>query len=303
MKPILFVFPGNQAWADPLAREIKAELGRLTLRHFPDGESYVRIESEVASREIILALSLNNPDEHLLPLLFAAGTLRELGAARIGLVTPYLAYMRQDKRFHAGEAISSVHFARLLSNAVDWLVTVDPHLHRFHSLDEIYSIPSHVAHAAPLIADWICRNVDKPVLIGPDSESAQWTAAVAQACGAPSVILQKVRHGDRDVEIAVPQVEQWCTHTPVLVDDIISTAHTMAETICQLQRAGLGKPVCIGVHAIFAEGAQEALQTAGAARIVTCNTVTHPSNDIDVTALLGQGVRTMLFPQNSPPSS
>lgn len=297
MKPVLFVFPGNEGWAAPLAQEIGAETGRLALRHFPDGESYVRVESEVAGREIILAASLDAPDNKLLPLIFAAQTMKELNAARIGLVAPYLAYMRQDTSFQPGEAVSAVHFARLLSATVDWLVTVDPHLHRFDSLDQIYSIPSHVAHAAPLIAEWICQNIEKPVLIGPDSESEQWTAAVAKACDAPSTVLQKVRHGDRDVEITVPNIGQWRNHTPVLVDDIISTAHTMIETISKLQHAGLGNPVCIGVHAIFAGDAFVALKTAGAARIVTCNSVQHPSNCINLSGLLAAGVQAMLAPR------
>jgi ribose-phosphate pyrophosphokinase len=297
MKPVLFIFPGNEGWAVPLARDTGAETGRLALRHFPDGESYVRVESEVAGREIILAATLNAPDNKLLPLIFASQTMKELGATRVGLVAPYLAYMRQDKSFHGGEAVSAVHFARLLSATVDWLVTVDPHLHRLSSLDQIYSIPSRVVHAAPLIADWICRNIEHPVLIGPDSESEQWTAAVADACGAPSTVLQKVRHGDRDVEISLPQVDQWRNRTPVLVDDIISTAHTMIETIRQLQNAGLANPVCIGVHAIFAGDAFAALKAAGAARIVTCNSVQHPSNCIDLSGLLATGVRTMLTPR------
>ena len=55
-----------------------------------------------------------------------------------------------------GEAVSSRLFAQLLSAHFDWLITVDPHLHRYHNLAEIYSIPTAVVHAAPLLADWIC---------------------------------------------------------------------------------------------------------------------------------------------------
>ena len=67
----------------------------------------------------------------MLPLIFAAATARELAAAKIGLVAPYLAYMRQDRRFNPGEAVTSRQVAGLLSSAFDWLVTVDPHLHRY----------------------------------------------------------------------------------------------------------------------------------------------------------------------------
>ena len=73
--------------------------------------------------------------------------------------------------------------------------------------------------------------------------------------------------------------------TPVLVDDIISTARTMIETGGHFHCAGLAPPVCIGVHAVFAADACEALR-AGAARVVTCNTILHTSNAIDVEDLL-----------------
>jgi ribose-phosphate pyrophosphokinase len=201
--------------------------------------------------------------------------------------------MRQDRRFKTGEAVTSIQFARLLSGAFDWLVTVDPHLHRVHALGEIYALPSRTLQAAPLISDWIRANVGLPLLIGPDAESAQWVEAIASRAGAPHVVLEKVRRGDRDVEIAVPNVGNWQRHTPVLVDDIISTARTMIETIGHLRAAGLKPPVCVGIHGVFAEGAYEALSHAGAAQIVSSNTIAHPSNAIDVTSLIADAVREM----------
>lgn len=293
MKPVLLALAGNESLAQVLAQRLDAELGRCTLRRFPDGESYLRIETALAGRTVILAATLDRPDDKLLPLLFAAGTAKELGAERVGLVAPYLAYMRQDRRFQSGEALTSAHFARLLSTSVDWLVTVDPHLHRRSSLGEIYSIPTSVMHAAVLVSDWIRQHVAAPLVVGPDAESDQWVTAVANAAGAPYVVLQKIRRGDREVEVSVPDVERWRTRTPVLVDDIISTARTMIETAGHLHRAGLAPPVCIGVHAVFAGDAYESLRV-GAARVVTCNTILHTSNAIDVSDLLVTGVRTML---------
>jgi ribose-phosphate pyrophosphokinase len=236
---------------------------------------------------------LGRPDDKFLPLMFAAAAARELDAAKVGLVSPYLAYMRQDRRFQPGEAVTSTYFARLLSSQIDWLVTVDPHLHRRESLAEIYSIPTQVMHAAPLISDWIRAEVKRPLLIGPDSESEQWVAAVACNAGAPHVVLWKMRRGDRDVEVSVPDVARWRDHTPVLVDDIVSTGRTMIETIGHLKREGMQPPVCIGVHGIFAVEAFSDLMAAGAGRVVTTNTIPHMTNSIDVTALLAHGVRAV----------
>jgi hypothetical protein len=84
----------------------------------------------VKDRDIVLVCTLNDPDSKTLALLFAARNAKELGARSVGLVAPYLGYMRQDRRFREGEAITSAHFAALVSSSFDWLVTVDPHLHR-----------------------------------------------------------------------------------------------------------------------------------------------------------------------------
>ncbi|HEX5883412.1 MAG TPA: ribose-phosphate pyrophosphokinase [Pyrinomonadaceae bacterium] len=291
MRSIVLPLPGNEQLAGSLVAQLDAELGKFTIRRFPDGETYVRIETPIADHSIILVATLDRPDERIMPLILLAATARDLGAAQVGLVAPYLAYMRQDHRFNAGEGVTSVYFAKLLSSFVDWLVTVDPHLHRRSSLAEIYPIPTTVVHAAPRISEWIRANVKNAVLIGPDNESAQWASAVAREAGAPCVVLEKFRHGDREVEVTVPSVEGLRDYTPVLVDDIISTARTMIETIEHLKRAGLTPPVCIGVHAVFARAAYEELLAAGPARIVTCNTITHSSNAIDIADLLADGVR------------
>ncbi len=294
MSAVVFALPQNEAPARALAAELDAELGSLEVRSFPDGETYVRLDSGVAGREVVIAASLSQPDPKLAQLLFIARTARELGAASIALAAPYLPYMRQDQQFRPGEGVTSRFFADFVSSLVDGLVTVDPHLHRITKLSDLYRIPSQVVQAAPLIGSWLQANVLSPVVIGPDEESRQWVAAVAAAAGAPHVVLSKVRRGDRNVEVSVPQIEAWGGRTPVLVDDIVSTAHTMIETVKHLMTAGASAPVCIGVHAIFAGSAYDDLLAAGAARIVTCNTVAHPSNAIDVIPAISRSVRTML---------
>lgn len=293
MGAILFSFPGNEAIANALSHSLSIPQGEFTLRHFPDGESYLRIESSVENKDVILVATLERPDDKLLPLLFMADTLRTLKAKRIGVVAPYLAYMRQDVAFHPGEAVSSRAFATLLSRYFDWLVTIDPHLHRIHTLSELYSIPSYVGHAAGTIAQWIRTHVTRPVIIGPDSESEQWVSQVAKDAGAPWVVLEKIRRGDHEVELSLPNLETWKTYQPVLVDDIISTATTMVETIGHLKKLGLNAPTCIGVHAVFAADAFEKLKKAGATEIITCNTITHPSNRIDIVPILKEGITNL----------
>lgn len=286
MNPLFFAMPGNERLTQQLAEAVEGEVGELVVRHFPDDETYVRVDSPCAHRDVWLVCSLPHPDDKLPALLFAASAIRELKAQRICLVAPYLAYLRQDRRFKPGEAVTSRYVADLLSQYVDALVTVDPHLHRYGSLDEIYSIPTLVGHSAPLLAAWIRREISQPLLFGPDSESAQWVADVAERAGAPHVVSTKIRRGDRNVDITIPDLHRHRDRTPVLVDDIISTGRTMMETIRQLDLAGLRHAVCVGVHAVFASGAHEGLVASGAARVVTSDTIPHPTNAIPILPIL-----------------
>jgi ribose-phosphate pyrophosphokinase len=128
--------------------------------------------------------------------------------------------------------------------------------------------------------------VKAPLLVGPDAESEQWVRAVAADAGAPYRVLTKVRRGDTDVDVSLPDIAGVAERTPVLVDDIISTGATMAAAVRHLRRQGLPPPICLGVHAVFATGSYDALRAAGAAQIVTTNTIAHETNAIDVLPLL-----------------
>ena len=288
MKPLLFALPGNETFCARLAALLPAESGALEYRRFPDGESYVRLVTDVTGRKVAFVCTLNSPDEKTLALIFATRTAKELGAASLGLIAPYLAYMRQDKRFNPGEAVTSGHYAALLSSVFDWLVTVDPHLHRHASLAELYRIETRVVHAAPALSAWIRENVRDPLVIGPDSESEQWAASIAAGADAPHVSLAKTRHGDRDVEVALPDLGEWEGRNPVLVDDIISSGRTMAVAARALLQKRFAAPCIVGIHGIFAGDAYRELERAGVERIVTTDAVPHPSNGIGISALVAQ---------------
>ncbi len=291
---VVIAVPGNEDQAAQLATRLGAEVVSAEVRRFPDGELYVRINGDLTGKDVALVGSLYpSPAERFMVVAFLAETARDLGAKRVGLVAPYLAFMRQDHVFNPGEGVTAKYFGRLVSCTVDWLVTVDPHLHRLNALDGVYSIPTSIARAAPAIANWIKESVPHPILVGPDAESVQWVSAVADHCGAPFMILEKTRRGDRDVSISKPQ-QALNGHTPVLIDDIVSTGKTMIEATRQLRAAGSIAPMCVAIHAVFADALLDELSAAGAAGIVTCDTIGHTSNRIAVCDATAHATRVHL---------
>lgn len=282
---LVLPMPGNEAFAARLARASGAELGEVETRRFPDGETYVRLLSDPKGRAVDIVCTLPDPDPGFLRLAFAADAARDLGAASVTLVAPYLAYMRQDERFHDGEAVTSRTFARLVSSTFDRLLTVDPHLHRYPVLASIYTIPAEALHADPLFSAWIRDHAPDALVVGPDAESRQWAAEVARGAGVPHVAMVKERLGDRQVRVSLPDMSAHAGRRPVLIDDIASSGRTLAAAAQALRAQGFAAPDCLVVHALFGGDAYEQV-AAVTDRIVSTDSVPHPSNGIGLADLM-----------------
>lgn len=291
MRPTVFAMAGNEVLARDLAAGLHGDSGVLEYRRFPDRESYLRVRTDVRGKHAILCCTLDDPDSKTVPLLLAAAALRDLGAAQIGLAAPYLGYLRQDRRFKDGEAVTSVYFAHLLSAAFDWLATLDPHLHRHRSLDEIYTIPSAAGHATPVLRNYLRGRRDGMFLIGPDEESEQWVAALAADAGVPHVTLRKERFGDRKVAVHFPDLAKYAGLSPVLVDDVISSGRTMEVAALELRKLGFAAPVCLATHGVLAEDSLERLSATGA-RVVTTNSIPGATAILDINPLFAQLIDT-----------
>ncbi|OYD23582.1 ribose-phosphate diphosphokinase [Oceanimonas baumannii] len=304
MTPLLFSLPKDHALFTPLCKGLPAIEGGLEFRRFPDGESYLRVCSDIEpGQPVIILADLSRPDARFLPLYFLCDTLKELGAGQVGLLAPYLCYMRQDTRFHPGEAVTSRSFAHLLSHRFDWLLTVDPHLHRYHALSDIYTIPATTVHATPLLVDWLRARSEPLLLVGPDAESEQWVSALAQASGHPFVVGSKQRRGDRDVHIRLPDLSGYHRHIAIMVDDVISSGQTLLRCARALTDAGIERIEAAAIHGLFADRIEDQLQNAGVQRLITTNSVSHPSNGLDLTPLLLEPLRQLArLADNRPPT-
>lgn len=289
-KNIFFSLSDHTALSQALSQNLKVDIGKIEMREFPDGESYIRIHSDVKDKTVILLYTLDHPNSKLLSLLFIARTMKDFGAKKICLVVPYLPYMRQDICFHSGEVITSRIFAELLSKWIDSMITIDPHLHRIHTLSDIYTIPDIVTlHATNIISDWILQHVSSPILIGPDAESKPLISKIASVANISFIIGEKKRVSDTQVILALPEIRD-ITQTPILIDDVISSGATMIEALHQVSARGLKKSLCIGIHALLNPQTERNLILAGAEKIITCNTIQHATNQIDVTPILVKGI-------------
>jgi len=277
----------SQKIALRVARQLQALYSPLTISSFPDGDIYLKYNVEVKDKVVVIIHSFQpHPNQSLYQVIFAAETAQDLGAKKVILVAPYLAFMRQDKRFHLGEAISSRIMAKHLNSCLDKIITIDPHLHRYKSLKDIFTIPATCLTANELVAQYIQKHFRQAVIIGPDAESYQWAKAVAKTIGAEATVLQKKRYSSRKVEVEMVYHLEMKGKDVAIVDDIISTGHTIAEAAKKAKKLGAKTVTAIGIHGLFVEDAIVKLKKAGVDRIVTTDCIEHNTNKIDVADLL-----------------
>jgi ribose-phosphate pyrophosphokinase len=203
---LLLHFEEDQVNATRIAQAARLETACIARHRFPDGELKLRLPPRLPER-VVLLRTLNDPNEKLVELLLVAQTARVLGAKHVTLVAPYLAYMRQDIAFEPGEVVSQRVIGSFLATLFDAIITVDPHLHRISSLQEAVPLAqATVLSGAPLLADLIASQRHSPLLVGPDEESAQWVAQAAARHGFDHGVCHKIRRGDKDVQIALPDM-------------------------------------------------------------------------------------------------
>jgi ribose-phosphate pyrophosphokinase len=273
--------------AQRLAARLGVACDEIALHRFPDGE--LRVTVAPAAETTILYAALDQPNDKLIALLFAAEALRRGGTRRLVLVAPYLCYMRQDIAFHAGEAVSQHAMGTLLATIVDRVVTVDAHLHRTHDIGAVFpGIEAENLSAMPAIAGALARSGTDPatVVIGPDAESEPWVKDLAGRLGLQHTVARKTRRGDRSVEIDFADAALLAGRPALLVDDIVSSGTTLMVAAKTLRAMGASAVDSVVTHALFPPAMIAAFTDAGIRSIRSSDSVPHPTNAIALDDML-----------------
>ncbi len=289
----------GDAVAVKLAKELNAELGSVYVRRFPDNEIYVRVESDVKDRDVVYVNSLcKSPNTALVETVLTVETLAELGASRIFLVIPYMAYARQDSRFLPGEAVSIRIVSKILDSLpINSLITVDMHLHRIRDIKELFKqVKAYNVTAMEELGNYVKANysLKNPIVVGPDEEAEQWASTVAKVLDTDYIVLKKVRKGDEEVYVTSSKAD-LAGRDVVIADDIISTGGTIVKTIETLKKLGAEKFLVLCTHAIFSGTALSKIYTTGQViDVVSTDSVPNPVAKVSVAKPVAKKLKELL---------
>lgn len=284
----VYGFPDSVDGARRLAEALGVGCSIAELHQFPDGESLVRLP-EAMDRPVVYR-PLDRPNDKLIELALAASVLRRQGSREITLVAPYLAYMRQDAVFRPGEPVSQTVIGAFLGGLFDRFISVEPHLHRTPTLDGVFvGKPAVALSGAEPIARHLRENgvSERAVIVGPDEESAPLVEGVADRLGIVSAVGRKVRYGDRDVVVELPESIDFDGRPAVIIDDVISSGATIFTCDAVIRRRGGATAAVCCVHALFSPDVASRFAEMGIP-VASCDGVSHASNIIPLAGMIAK---------------
>lgn len=293
MKKYLFAGPASRELGERIAHAINAELVEYDFKVFPDGESKIRIITNVQDSNVIVVQSTYPPtDSKIIQLLFASHYFSQNGA-KVTAVVPYLAYSRQDKEFLPGEVISIGVIAHLFRNVgIRRLVSVD-----IHSADAMaqFPFPVYSVSAIPYLAKYVKQNFsyEKPIVVSPDFGAKKRAEVFAKLVDGSSITLKKERDKNTgDVRIEKESLDVNGKDV-IIIDDIISSGGTVAKAAKILYEAGANEVVACCTHPILVGSAIDVLKNAGIKRIIGTNTVSSDYSIVDITNCIVEHLMTL----------
>jgi ribose-phosphate pyrophosphokinase len=294
---IIIPGPASNALGEAIAHELRQEPVFISNKIFPDGESYVQMPPDLKGKTVVLVqTTAPEPDRKIIQLLFMARTAQEMGAGRIIVVMPYMAYARQDKRFLDGEAISfDIIFDLLEAVGVDDIVIID--VHSEESLEKVkaeHNMRVHNLTAIFVLADYLKNSgYDGAYSLSPDLGRKELVEKASKVMGGGFAFFEKIR--DRYTGQTTMMVKNLDLQgkNVVIFDDIISSGGTMARAIQGLKEQGSGNVAAVCTHALPVPGAFEKLRNAGANRIVATDTVESIYETVSVAGLLANYLKEL----------
>jgi ribose-phosphate pyrophosphokinase len=270
---VIFAGTANPRLAAAIARELGEHTGACTVRRFPDGEVEVRLHESVLRKEVFLVQPTSPPvNDHVMELLALSDACRRGAAARITAVVPYFGYARGDKRQDRPEPIMGRVVADLLEAVgIGHVVTVDLHTPQ---IEGFFHVPLDTLTAVPTICQKLADCLPSTVVVvSPDVGRVPLATQYGQCLGLPVVVLHKRRVSDTETQVTCVAGDV-ALRACLLVDDIISTGGTMAESIRVLLEAGARPEIVIAAtHALLLPGAREKLNHRAVRDVFVTDTV------------------------------
>ncbi|HET7625358.1 MAG TPA: ribose-phosphate pyrophosphokinase [Verrucomicrobiae bacterium] len=292
----IFSGTANEPLSRAICKSIGMEIGQCSVKPFPDGETFVKIEENVRGEDVFVVQPTSPPTNHnLMELFIMIDALRRASAARITAVLPFYGYARQDRKDQPRVPITAKLIANLLVAAgVNRVLTMDLHAQQIQGF---FDIPVDHLYAAPVMYDYLKKKtLPDLVVVSPDVGGLKMAHAYSQTMEAGLAIVAKRRKSATEVE-SMAVIGEIRGKNVLLVDDLTETAGTLTTAAALLKKKGAKKIIACVSHAILNDVGVERLRKSVIDELITTDTVLRPAiagvniTTLSVAALLGEAIK------------
>ncbi|MFZ3077678.1 MAG: ribose-phosphate diphosphokinase [Candidatus Aenigmatarchaeota archaeon] len=296
------IVPGSNSLA--LAKSISDITGfgfaQVSARKFPDGESYVRIDSKLSADAIIVQSAFPSQNDSLIELALLADAAKDAGAKTLKAVMPYFPYSRQDKKFQCGEALSIRAVASILKCAgIGEIITIDAHFHRKPERFDFYGISATNVSAGRILLDFARKTIPDFSVIVPDfgsSDIIEFAGGgktlkkekICPGCGSNS-LLCKCGGSEKTYEAKISGDTDFAGKNVVILDDMIASGTTMIKAIEKLRGSGAAKVGAVASHGLFLKDSLKTLQEKTDLLAVT-DSIRTPVSKVSVAGIVAEAL-------------
>jgi len=292
------IFSGNsnRPLAQAICRSIGVDLGQCAVSHFPDGETFVKIEENVRGEDVFIVQSSSPPsNQHLMELFIMMDALRRASASRITAVLPFYGYARQDRKDQPRVPITAKLVANLLVAAgAHRILTMDLHAQQIQGF---FDIPVDHLYAAPVMYEYLRqKQIPDLVVVSPDVGGLKMAHAYSQVLAAGLAIVAKRRISPTEVE-SMTIIGEIGDRNVLMVDDLTETAGTLTAAASLLRERGARQILACVSHAILNDLGITRLRKSAIDELITTDTVERPVIDgvrittLSVAGLLGEAIK------------
>ncbi len=284
MSMIVFSGTANLPLAKKMMAYLGDQLGDISIRRFPDGETHVKIMDNVRGMDVYIVQPIcTQPNEMLMELLIMIDAARRGSAARITAVLPYYGYARQDRKDQPRVPITAKLVANLLVAAgANRILTMDLHAQQIQGF---FDIPVDHLHAAPVMVKYLREmKLKKPLVVSPDTGGVKAAYAYSQMLGTGLAIVAKQRLGDAEVDaFSVVGDVKGCD--VIMVDDMTTTCGTLCAAAKLLKEQGAASIRAAVTHMPLTDrGVQRLKADTGLTELVVTDTIPL-RDDLDIARL------------------
>jgi ribose-phosphate pyrophosphokinase len=277
-----------------ISEYLKVPLCDVTVKAFPDGETFVKINENIRGQDVFIIQPTCPPtNSNLMELLITVDAAKRASAKRITAVIPFFGYARQDRKDQPRVPITAKLVANLLAAAgVNRVLTMDLHAGQIQGF---FDIPVDHLYAAPVLIGYLReRGIENLTVVSPDVGGLKMSDAYAQALDAPLAIVGKRRVSATEVE-AINVIGEVEGRDVLLVDDMTETAGTLCAAAELLREHGAGKIYAGVSHGVLGEIGNQRLIDSNIEELITTDSTPMAKGEkvtvVSIAALLGEGIR------------